>query len=350
MLSDLDQLALYRILDANYNRATEGVRTLEELARFRSNSTSLQGQLKSLRHQLAAAYQLLPSSELLKARWAAGDVGPDNTLESEQQRESLTEIQAAAAQRIQQALRCLEEFSKPTHPAASAAFAKVRYLAYDILARTQLDLASHKISFAAARLYVLLDLKRTEVQLLDHGIRMAEAGADVIQIRDKHVDGRMLLERSQKIVEALAETPTRVIINDRPDIALMVGADGVHLGQEDVDVVAVRKLVGKRLAIGLSTHDYGQVAQAELLEIDYIGCGPTFPSSTKQFQEFSGLDFLRQAAVTPLHAFAIGGITLEKLPSVLATGIGRVAVAADIDQATDPYQRIREYQKRLQSN
>ena len=350
MLSDLDQLALYRILDANYNRATEGVRTLEELARFRSNSTSLQGQLKSLRHQLAAAYQLLPSSELLKARWAAGDVGPDNTLESEQQRESLTEIQAAAAQRIQQALRCLEEFSKPTLPDASTAFAKVRYLAYDILARTQLDLTSHKISFAAARLYLLVDLKRTENQLLTHVVGMAEAGADVIQIRDKQVDGRMLLDRSRQVVRALAETPTRVIINDRPDIALMSGADGVHLGQEDVDVAAVRKLVGKRLAIGLSTHHYGQVAQAEQLEIDYIGCGPTFPSSTKQFQEFSGLDFLRQVAVTPLPAFAIGGITLEKLPNVLATGVCRVAVAADIDQATDPYQRIRDYQKRLRSN
>lgn len=349
MLSDLDQNAIYRILDANYNRATEGIRTLEEIARFRTNASSLQRDLKSLRHQLAQAHQLLPANELLKSRSAAGDVGPENTLDSEMARNSLEQIQQAAAQRIQQALRSLEEFSKPLHPEAAAAFAKIRYLAYDSLAKALLNLATHKVSFQDARIYLLIDLKRDRQTWLEHLLRLVEAGADIIQVRDKHADGSLLLERSQEAAERLATSSARLIINDRPDIALMSGADGVHVGQEDLPVTAIRKWVGQRLTIGLSTHNPQQVAEAEKLDVDYIGCGPTFPSTTKQFESFSGIEFLRAASTTPLPCFAIGGITLELLPQVIEAGFKRVAIAGDIDKASDPYQRLRKYRKLLQS-
>lgn len=347
MLPDLDRYAIYRILDANYNRATEGIRTLEEIARFQANSTLLQRELKSLRHKIAAAHQLLPAEELLKSRSASGDVGPENTLDSEMQRTSLEHIQNAASQRIQQALRALEEFSKPLHPQAASAFGKVRYLAYDVLAKSLLSFASHKVEFAAARIYLLVDLKRNHTVWLDHLEKLVEAGADIIQVRDKHADGAVLLERCQQAVERLAKTPARLIVNDRPDIALMCGADGVHVGQEDLPVSSIRKWVGQRLSIGLSTHTPQQVAAAESLNVDYIGCGPTFPSTTKQFESFSGIEFLKAAANTPLPCFAIGGITLEKLPQVIEAGFQRVALAGDVDQAHDPYQRVREFRKRL---
>lgn len=347
MLPDLDQYAIYRILDANYNRAAEGIRTLEEIARFRTNASSLQRELKSLRHLLAQAHKLLPAEELLKSRSAAGDVGPENTLDSEMARNSLEQIQNAAAQRIQQALRSLEEFSKPLHPEAASEFAKVRYLAYDSLAKALLNFASHKVSFQDARIYLLVDLKREPQTWLEHLEKLVDAGADVIQVRDKNADGSLLLERCQQAAERLAKTPARLIVNDRPDIALMCGADGVHLGQEDLPVAAVRKWVGQRLSIGLSTHNPQQVTEAEQLDVDYIGCGPTFPSTTKQFESFSGIEFLRQAASTPLPCFAIGGITLELLPQVMDAGFKRVAIAGDIDKAADPYQRLQEYRKRL---
>lgn len=343
MLPDIDQYAIYRILDANYNRAAEGIRTLEEIARFHTNSSPLQRELKSLRHQLAEALQLLPSEQLLKSRSAAGDVGPENTLDSEVTRSSLEQIQNAAAQRIQQALRSLEEFSKPLHPDAALAFAKVRYLAYDILAKALLNFVSPKVSFQTARIYLLVDLKREAQPWLDHLEKLVDAGADVIQVRDKQADGSVLLERCQQAVERLAKTPARLIVNDRPDIALMSGADGVHLGQEDLPVAAVRKWVGQRLVIGLSTHEPRQVEEAEKLDVDYIGCGPTFPSTTKHFTEFSGLAFLKTAAATPLPAFAIGGITLDKLPQVIDAGFRRVAIAGDIDKADDPYAKVRRY-------
>jgi len=347
MLPDIDQSALYRILDANYNRAAEGIRTLEEIARFRANASSQQLELKSLRHQLAAAVQLLPAEQLLRSRCAAGDVGADNTLDSEQSRTSVEAIQRAAAQRVQQALRSLEEFSKPLNAEASLAFAKIRYAAYDLLARIQLQLLSHKISFQQAQLYLLVDLKRDARFWIDHLQRLVEAGVDILQIRDKQAEGAELLERCQQVVEKFEQTPVRIIINDRPDIALMSGADSVHLGQEDISVAVVRKWFGQRLTIGLSTHNLQQVKGAELAGVDYIGCGPTFPSTTKQFTAFSGLAFLKEAALSRLPAFAIGGITLELLPQVLATGFRRVAVAGDIERAEDPYHRVRTYRERL---
>jgi thiamine-phosphate pyrophosphorylase len=132
-------------------------------------------------------------------------------------------------------------------------------------------------------------------------------------------------------------SPPLLIINDRPDIALLARADGVHLGQEDMGVADARRIVGHKMLVGISTHTSEQVRQAAADGADYIGCGPTFPSETKQFEHFLGLEFLRRVAVEiSLPAFAIGGITLENLPQVLATGFSRVAVAGSITSAEDP--------------
>jgi|694.fasta_scaffold00778_38 thiamine-phosphate pyrophosphorylase len=349
MLSQVDRYAVLRILDANYNRAVEGLRTLEEEARFRQNWSVWQGQFKKLRHQLAEALGHLSAEELLKARWAVGDVGPDNTLKSEQQRQSLSDIRQAAASRIQQSLRCLEEFSKPISPTAAEAFGKIRYQAYDLLGKYLLSMSrSGKVAWNEAKLYLLVDLRRQGSELGDHVKRLADCGADVIQIREKNVDDRILLDCCSLVVEALREMPTRFVVNDRIDIALLAQADAVHVGQEDLPPDAIRKLAGQSLAVGISTHNQAQVIAAEKSQADYIGCGPTFPSTTKSFQSFAGLEFLKVASqTTAIPAFAIGGITLENLPTVLASGISRVAIAGDIQNSKDPYSRVKEYKKVL---
>ncbi len=126
-------------------------------------------------------------------------------------------------------------------------------------------------------------------------------------------------------------------MNDRPDLAAVCHADGVHLGQEDLSVKDARAIVGADALIGVSTHTIEQARQAVLEGANYIGTGPTFPSGTKQFENFPGLEFLRAvAAEIRLPAFAIGGITPAKLPQVLATGITRIAVSGSITSAPDP--------------
>jgi thiamine-phosphate pyrophosphorylase len=128
-----------------------------------------------------------------------------------------------------------------------------------------------------------------------------------------------------------------VILNDRPDIAALARADGVHLGQNELSVHDARQIVGPDMLVGVSAHSIEQARQAVLDGASYLGCGPTFPSGTKHFDRFPGLDFLRQvAAEIALPAFAIGGVTPENLPQVLATGIRRIAIGGAIAVAVDP--------------
>jgi thiamine-phosphate pyrophosphorylase len=127
------------------------------------------------------------------------------------------------------------------------------------------------------------------------------------------------------------------VMNDRADLAALSDADGVHVGQDELSVNDARTIVGPKALIGVSTHSIEQARQAVIDGANYIGVGPTFPSSTKSFDTFAGLDLLRSvAAEISLPAFAIGGITRENLPQVQAAGINRVAVTGAVIGAKDP--------------
>jgi thiamine-phosphate pyrophosphorylase len=134
------------------------------------------------------------------------------------------------------------------------------------------------------------------------------------------------------------------IVNDRPDIARLAEADGVHLGQDDVSVSAARRVVGPDVLIGVSTHTPEQVHQAVLDGADYIGVGPTFPSQTKSFEHIPGLDFVRFAASeTSLPTFALGGINVGNVHRVIEAGAKRVAVSSAIALADDPAAVARQF-------
>jgi thiamine-phosphate pyrophosphorylase len=139
-----------------------------------------------------------------------------------------------------------------------------------------------------------------------------------------------------------------MIINDRPDIAVLSSADGVHVGQEELSVADVRAIVGPKRLIGVSTHSIEQARQAVLDGADYIGCGPTFPTSTKEFSRYPGLEFLVEvSAEISLPGFAIGGINRQRLSEVLETGVGRIAVSSALDQAEDPFDEAEQLLQRL---
>jgi thiamine-phosphate pyrophosphorylase len=169
------------------------------------------------------------------------------------------------------------------------------------------------------------------------------AGVHVLQLRDKHLGDRDLLARAQRLRELTHGTGTLFIMNDRPDLAVLAEADGVHLGQEEVSVKDARRIVGPEMLMGVSTHSIEQARQTVLNGADYLGLGPMFPSGTKRFEQFPGLDFLRRASgEITLPAFAIGGITPENLAQILATGIRRVAVGQAIVAADNPAEITRE--------
>jgi thiamine-phosphate pyrophosphorylase len=163
------------------------------------------------------------------------------------------------------------------------------------------------------------------------------AGVHAIQLREKQLSDRDLLVLARAIRRWTAGSRTQFIVNDRPDIAALAQADGVHLGQDDATVADARKVVGGDMPVGVSTHSLEQAQRAVLEGADYIGVGPVFSSQTKNFEQLAGTELLREvASQIRLPAFAIGGITAENLTQVLAAGFERVAVGAAITRSADP--------------
>jgi thiamine-phosphate pyrophosphorylase len=346
---------LLRMADANRNRVMEGLRTLEDLARF-SGFGGLQSKYKEARHRLQGSLQALDSSELLSARDTRGDVGCEVKTASEFQRpNAAVSIGQAAGARVEQGLRVLEECAKVIAPEAAASIEKVRYEVYDLNAALVLAISRDLEFLSQARLYVLVDC-RLELDRFAQRIReISEGGVQMIQIRDKERNTKDLVEYIRVAMETVDTKLSRIIINDRVDVAQGVGAAGVHLGQEDLSVGMARRILTPVQYVGLSTHSVAQVAQGAVLGVDYIGCGPTFPSQTKSFDRFSGIEFLTAASgwlqenQPGLAAFAIGGIHLENIQQVLQAGFFRVAVSQGVWGAAKPREAALRFREILEN-
>jgi len=355
------RLAALRIIDANFNRAAEGLRVVEDHCRLALGDRHLTERCKQLRHDLTAALAAIPREHLHSARDSQADVGTAITTPSEGSRQSLAHIAAANWQRIQQALRAIEEYAKLIAPDIAPQIEAIRYHSYTF-AKACTTTADTQERLANARLYVLLDGRASECEFAERAQELIAAGVHLLQLRDKRLDDRTLLARARLLRRVIDEAeaarqeprpPTHhslathspfLILNDRPDLALLARADGVHLGQDELSVHDARQIVGPEMLIGVSTHSIDEARQAVLDGASYLGCGPTFLSGTKHFDHFPGLEFLRQvAAEIALPAFAIGGITPENLPQVLATGLRRVAVGGAIATSADPTSMIRDF-------
>jgi thiamine-phosphate pyrophosphorylase len=325
-----------RILDACANRAREALRVVEDYCRFVLDDRFLTEELKRLRHELTTILSDLPSDLLLAGRETLRDVGTVVSTAQEQQRHSLQQVVQVNWKRLQEALRSLEEYGKLRSPDLGQRFEALRYRSYT-LERTLILGVSARQRLAEARLYVLVTAAQCTLGLGRTIREAAEGGAQIFQLREKGLSDRELLERAREVRRLTRETGTLFIMNDRPDLAKLAEADGVHVGQDELPVKEARRILGADALVGVSTHNLDQVRQAVLDGASYIGVGPTFDSQTKSFAEFPGLEFVRQAkAETSLPAFAIGGITLQNLEAVIAAGAGRVAVGNAICQSETP--------------
>ncbi len=332
-----------RILDANGNRASEGLRVVEDFLRFAQDDGHLAHECKQLRHALADALAGLPYASLTLARNAAADVGRPMKTPQELTRLHPSDILQANLKRVQQALRSLEEWSKLQSEALAQQFEAIRYRLYEL--ETAISRVTHSSQdLQDVQLYVLIDGGLDERDFRHRVESLLDVGVPLLQLRDKRLDDRALLNRATQLMHLASRTPTRIIINDRLDVALAVGAHGVHLGQDDLPIPEARRLLGPTALIGASTHCIEQARSAVFEGASYVGVGPTFPSSTKQFTQFPGLDLVREVArEVQLPAFAIGGIDLPRLDDILACGLNRVAVSSavwNVDHAGDAARRF----------
>lgn len=347
----IDQTNTLRTIDAAANRLREGLRVVEDYLRFNLDDAHLMRHLKATRHQLADALKFIGQESLIVSRDTINDVGTDISTTSEFERQTLEHLLQANIKRVQEAVRTLEEFSKLISVEAASIFKQMRYSLYT-LEKSILGCLYNQQKLEHCQLYLLV----TEA-LCHHGSGPAireslAAGIGIVQIREKEMTDRQLLEHGKRVREWTRETGAILIMNDRPDLAVSIEADGVHVGQDELPVREVRQIVGPRRIIGVSTHNIEQARKAILDGADYLGVGPTFPTSTKSFaaNEYAGLNFIQQvAAEITLPWFAIGGINADNLEQAVQAGAQRVAVSSTICSHEQPGQITRELLKPFSS-
>ncbi|MFK7789053.1 MAG: thiamine phosphate synthase [Phycisphaeraceae bacterium] len=328
-----------RIIDANANRVREALRVLEEAARFIVQDPALSQTLKQMRHDFS---QALPNTlELIAHRDTPGDVGTSITTAAEQTRSDLPRVIAAAGSRLSEALRAIEEYSKLAelspgfHHLASVA-ETVRYQSYDVTQRLIFAVGSRRAP--QWRLCLLLTQSLCKLPWRNVLEVAIEHGADCIQVREKDMDAGPLLDHIGEVIDLVASSAD-VIVNDRPDLAKLAGADGVHLGQSDLDPDDARKIVGSQLLIGVSTSNLDEAQAAQANGADYCGVGPMFPTTTKHKPNLAGPAYLREYLQNNgLPHLAIGGINASNLNELIEAGVQGIAISSAICAADDPGQ------------
>jgi len=198
---------------------------------------------------------------------------------------------------------------------------------------------------ALSPLYVILDAALLPNDPVEYLKKLMDAGARLFQYRNKTASARELLQASQALNVTARQENATFVVNDRPDIARLAWASGVHVGQEDVEVSAARAIVGPDALVGVSTHNLQQLAAAAESDADYIAIGPVFETRSKaKADPVVGLDLIRAARkLTAKPIVAIGGITLERAKDVLQAGADSLAVISDIWTSRNPAARVKQY-------
>lgn len=330
---------MQRLIDANLNRMNEGLRVLEDIARFLLDDATLSARLKSLRHQLTIDDASL-KRDLLSARDSAQDVGAFAEVEGEVQRQDLPSIVSANANRVEESLRVLEEFAKlPDSMLESARFKEARFALYEIQRELTARVLRH--GKRVSGLYLVLDIDvlgdRDELDIAEKAIK---GGAKIVQLRDKRRPRRQVLSRASELKALCARFNVLFIVNDYLDIAIACDADGLHIGPDDLPVSVARRLLPIDKLLGRSARTLEVALQAQADGADYIAVGSIYPTASKRDTELVGLERLRQIRqAISLPIVAIGGINAGNAADVAAAGADAIAVinavlgAEDVEEA-----------------
>jgi thiamine-phosphate pyrophosphorylase len=327
------------MIDANLNRSSEGLRVLEDVARFLLNDAELSQRLRTLRHNLAREIQSL-NVGLLSQRDSERDVGHLRSKDRESTAEAtslrgLLDLVTANAKRAEESLRVIEELTKLPELNStlnSTSFEQTRFALYT-LERDLISRISRRDKIERlAGLYVILDRQflgsRDE---LDIASQIIEGGARVIQFRDKQGKKGEMLLLAQKLRGLCSQAGVLFIVNDYLDLALAAAADGLHIGQEDLPLPVVRRELPIDTVVGCSVNTVSRAVRAQNQGADYIAVGSMFPTATKKEAVVVGVNMLKELKrVVSVPLVAIGGINQSNVAEVVAAGADAVAVISAV--------------------
>ena len=334
----------FRIIDANLNRATEGLRNIEEYTRFILNNKNLSKKLKNLRHQIAQFFEK-DYENLINSRNVVNDVGVD--IQNITKETNNSNVLRANIKRTQQALRVLNEYGTLDD--------KYRYEMYEIEKEIMnLINIEKKTNIKSALLnnkniYLITSQNdMDDSEFIDRIALILNAGVKLIQYREKNKTAKEMINIAKKLRQLCSMYDALLIINDRIDIAKIVDADGVHLGQDDIDINSARKLLGEDKIIGISTHKPDDAIIAQENNADYIGVGPVFKTPTKPTTTPVGLEYVKWVSQNiKIPFYAIGSIDETNVNEVINAGATRVAAIRALMNANDINKTVSKFNEVL---
>ncbi len=343
--------AVYRIIDANFNRAREALRVIEEFCRFALNSKSLSARAKELRHQLCQSINQLDSGRLISSRDTLSDVGVGQVIPSQNSRSNLKDCLTAGCKRLVEALRVLSEVIQVHDKGIANHIEQLRYTAYTL--EKDIVLISEPLEkYRKVRLYIVIT-SNYPAEILSLAAQCATSGADCIQLRAKAMQNDDLYAAAIEFVKICRDNGVYSVINDRLDIAIATDADGVHFGQNDLPVECARQLEQKPMIIGKSTHSLEQLKSACDEQPTYVGLGPVYATTTKPTAEPVGLEYINKAtaflADEPVGHVAIGGITMENVEQVMNAGAYCIAVCNAVTKSNNPSEACKTLKEKIVS-
>jgi thiamine-phosphate pyrophosphorylase len=330
---------MLRLMDANLDRLGEGLRVLEDSARFVLGDIQITETLKRMRHELTSTDPAF-RSKLLASRDSEEDIGREKEVATIP-RSQLVDLIAANARRAQESLRVLEEYAKlPQVPTeiAERNFEKARFALYDIEKELTLKLIRHDKRERISGVYIIIDgqnlVGRSEVLAAREVIK---GGAGIIQLRDKLRNKGEILDVAYEIKKICAEAGVLFVLNDHVDVAMAVDADGVHLGKDDLPVSLARDMMVWDKIVGCTVRTVDQAVRAQEEGVDYVGVGSIYPSPTKPDVEIVGPERLQEIrGKVSIPIVAIGGINVTNISEVIEIGADSVAAINAVFGADDP--------------
>lgn len=319
---------IYTPLDANINRCIEGIRVCEDIFRF-SVKNIISAEFKNLRHKITVLISHLPSGDLLRARDVLNDEQKFINTSSEMNRGGIKDIFRSNIRRGIEASRVIEEFGKNVDPGLAAGFQEIRFALYELEKSGWMILEKNRrIEKLRYSLYAIIDSAFVPADRMEEtsGI-LALSGADIIQLRMKNVPDREFLPAAEKVSAVCRNNDILFIVNDRADIAILSGADGLHIGQDDIPLSRAREITGGDMIIGISVTSAGEASAAQ--DADYVAAGPVFATSSKDGSMLEGLGMNRVreiCACTAKPVAAIGGVNESNARNLLDAGVLSLSV------------------------
>ncbi len=329
---DIEDLRIYQIIDANLDRAREGLRVLEDWARFGLGKEKYVEKIKNFRQVLGKNHL-----EVYKeSRNHIEDKCKGLSHKEQNNRKTSEQIISSNSARVQEALRVVEEFSRIQNHELSKIASEIRYEIYTI----EIDLLSlsrckdSEEILKENDLYVITDQKDNLLEIIEE---ILIAGVKIIQYRFKTGTDKDNLQEAIKIKNLCKKYNSLFIINDRLDIALASNADGIHLGKDDLDLKIARKLLGYSKIIGISANNEIDISNALKNGCNYIGIGPVFETETKKNKKPIGIEKIKTLTKDlNIPWFAIGGIKSKNISYLRRNGLKKVALVSELMNSEDP--------------